>query len=90
MILLTPHFHDHDLTLMVIPTAFILKLYGKVVPSYVSLSLVIIGLLPLLRSTLNVPLLPIMPVIFSILFFSNLKPKNSFQIDTEASIESMK
>jgi len=77
MILLTPHFHDHDLTLMIIPTAFVLKLYGKVVPSYVSLSLVIVGLLPLIRSTLNVPLLPFMPVIFIALLLIDLRPKRS-------------
>jgi Glycosyltransferase family 87 len=86
IMLLTPHFHDHDLTLMIIPTAFILKLYGKIVPSYVSLSLVVIGLLPLLRSTLNVPLLPVMPIIFTVLFFTNLKPKKSVQIETVGSI----
>jgi hypothetical protein len=75
--LLTPHFHDHDLTLMAIPTALALKSYGEPVPPSLSVALIVLGLLPLLRRTVYVPLFPIMPIIFILLLLIDLKPKQT-------------
>jgi len=62
--LITPHFHDHDLTLMIIPTAVILKLTPSPVPASVLLLLLLVGLLPLLRRTIGISLVPVMPLLF--------------------------
>jgi hypothetical protein len=74
--LLTPHFHDHDLTLMAVPTALALKSYGEPVPPSLSVVLIVLGLLPLLRRTVYVPLFPIMPIIFVALLFMDLRPRH--------------
>jgi hypothetical protein len=57
LILITPHLHDHDMTLFIVPAAFLLKLGGEDVPPWVALTLVVAGFLPLLN-TMAFPLLP--------------------------------
>jgi len=57
VILIAPHFHDHDMTLFIIPAAFILKLGGDPVPPRTALTLVAAGVLPLIN-TLAFPHLP--------------------------------
>lgn len=57
LILVAPHFHDHDMTLFILPTAFILKLGGDPVPPWAALTLVGAGVLPLIN-TLAFPHLP--------------------------------
>jgi hypothetical protein len=57
LILVAPHLHDHDLTLLILPAAFLLKLGSEDVPPWVALTLVVAGFLPLLN-TMAYPLLP--------------------------------
>jgi hypothetical protein len=57
LILIAPHLHDHDLTLLILPAAFLLKLGGEDVPPWVAVTLVVAGFLPLLN-TMAFPLLP--------------------------------
>jgi hypothetical protein len=57
IILIAPHFHDHDMTLFTLPAAFILKIGGDEVPHWVALTLVLVGVLPLIN-TLAFPHLP--------------------------------
>jgi hypothetical protein len=57
LILVVPHFHDHDMTLFILPAAFILKLGGDEVPPWVALTLVGAGVFPLIN-TLAFPYLP--------------------------------
>ena len=57
LILVAPHFHDHDMTLFILPAAFILKLGGDEVPPWVALTLVGAGVFPLIN-TLAFPHLP--------------------------------
>jgi hypothetical protein len=57
VILVAPHLHDHDLTLLILPAAFLLKLGGEDVPPWVAVTLVVAGFLPLLN-TMAFPLLP--------------------------------
>lgn len=71
--LITPHFHDHDLTLMIIPTALILKLCPSPVPNSVSLSLILAGFLPLLRRTIGISLLPVMPLLFLVVLWLRIE-----------------
>lgn len=57
VILVTPHLHDHDMTLFIVPASFLLKLGGEEVPPLIALALVAVGFLPLLN-TLTYPHLP--------------------------------
>jgi glycosyl transferase family 87 len=57
LILIAPHFHDHDMTLFILPSAFILKLGGDEVRPWAALTLVGAGVLPLIN-TLAFPHLP--------------------------------
>lgn len=57
LILIAPHLHDHDMTLLILPSAFILKLGGEEVPPWAALTLVGAGVLPLIN-TLAFPHLP--------------------------------
>jgi alpha-1,2-mannosyltransferase len=56
-ILVAPHLHDHDMTLFIVPAAFLLKLGGSIVSPWLAISLVGAGVLPLIN-TLAFPHLP--------------------------------
>jgi Glycosyltransferase family 87 len=63
LILVTPHLHDHDLTLLIVPSAFFLKWAGDVVAPVVSLALVVLGMLSLLNTIAYPHLPPLVPVV---------------------------
>ena len=70
MILVAPHLHSHDLTLLIVPSAFFLKRLGDTVPPFISLMLVALGILPLINTVAYPhlpPLLPLVLVIFLII-----------------------
>ena len=62
LILVTPHLHDHDTTLLILPAAFLLKLGGDEVPAWVALTLVVAGFLPLLNTLAYPHLPPLIPL----------------------------
>jgi hypothetical protein len=47
-VLITPHLYPHDLAILIVPTAFAVKLYGAAVPARVILLLIAMGIYPLL------------------------------------------
>jgi hypothetical protein len=77
MILVTPHLHDHDLTLLIVPMAFYLKRDGDVVRPAVALAFVGLGMLSLINTVAYPhlpPLLPLVLVIFLILEQRQVQP----------------
>jgi hypothetical protein len=66
LILVTPHLHDHDLTLLIVPSAFFLKWAGDVVAPVVSLALVVLGMLSLLNTVVYPHLPPLVPLVLLI------------------------
>jgi hypothetical protein len=66
LILVTPHLHDHDLTLLVVLTAFYLKRAGDVVRPAVVLAFVALGVLPLLNTLAYPHLPPLLPLLLLI------------------------
>ena len=66
LILVTPHLHDHDLTLLIIPSAFFLKWVGDIVPLAAALSLVGLGMLSLINTMAYPHLPPLVPLVLLI------------------------
>jgi hypothetical protein len=69
IMLLTPHLYPHDLSLLIVPNALILKLRGEQGSALVPVSLVILGILPILPLALGIYLPPIVPLILLAGFF---------------------
>ena len=69
LILVAPHFHDHDLTLLVLPAAFLLKLGGEEVPPSIAATLLVAGFLPLLNTMAFPHLPPLVPLAGLTYFF---------------------
>ena len=69
IMLLTPHLYPHDLSLLIVPSALILKLRGEQGSALVPVSLVILGILPILPLALGTYLPPIVPLILLAGFF---------------------
>ena len=63
-VLITPHLYPHDLAILIVPTAFAVKLYGAVVPARVILLLIAMGIYPLLALMSAHRLPPLLPVGF--------------------------
>jgi hypothetical protein len=66
MILVTPHFHDHDLTLLTVPLALFLKWAGDGVVPPVALALVALGMLSLINTVAYPHLPPLVPLVLLI------------------------
>jgi hypothetical protein len=66
MMLLTPHLYPHDLSLMIVPSAFILRVCGASVPLPVASSLIALGVLPILPRVLHYQMPPVLAVVFLI------------------------
>jgi len=62
LILVTPHLHDHDLTLLILPSAFFLKWAGDIVPPAAALTLVGLGMLSLINTIAYPHLPPLVPI----------------------------
>jgi hypothetical protein len=78
LILVAPHFHDHDMTLFIIPAAFILKLGGDQVPPWVALTLVGAGVFPLINTLAFPHLPPLIPLAGFAYLLSGLRPASHF------------
>lgn len=63
IMLLTPHLYPHDLALMIVPSAFILKIYPTPLPWFVPASLTLVGVLPVLSFVAGKQAPPVIPVI---------------------------
>jgi hypothetical protein len=53
MMLITPHLYSHDLVLLLIPSALVLKLAGSSIPWFVSAALISLSALPILPLVLD-------------------------------------
>jgi len=62
LILISPHLHSHDLTLLTIPFAFVLKSAGEAVLPLVALTLVVLGVFPLINTIAYPHLPPLVPI----------------------------
>lgn len=72
-VLIAPHLHSHDLTLLIVPAAFILKQVGDAVPPLVSFALVAVGILPLINSVAYPYLPPLLPIALLIFLAAELR-----------------
>jgi len=68
-VLITPHFNAHDLAVLIIPTAFALKLFGDPVPSWLILLALAVGIYPLLALAFGNHLPPLVPVVLLVILF---------------------
>jgi hypothetical protein len=66
MILVTPHLHDHDLALLIVPSAFFLKWAGEVVTPAIAVALVTLGMLSLVNTVAYPHLPPLVPLVLLI------------------------
>jgi hypothetical protein len=66
MLLLSPHLHAHDLALLAVPSAWVLKLFSSTNPSRVAIPLIAVGVYPLLPVMLSANLLPVIPLLLLI------------------------
>ena len=61
-VLITPHLYPHDLAILIVPTAFAVKLYGDPVPARLVLVLIAMGFYPLLGLMSDHRLPPLVPL----------------------------
>ena len=62
LILVTPHLHDHDLTLLIVLSAFLLKRIGQPVNAWTALASIGLGIAALLNTVLYPYLPPLIPI----------------------------
>lgn len=72
-VLIAPHLHSHDLTLLILPAAFLLKRAGDAVPPLVSFALVVVGVLPLINTVAYPHLPPLLPIALLIFLATELR-----------------
>jgi hypothetical protein len=72
-LLVAPHLHSHDLTLLIVPAAFALKRQGDSVPPTVALALVVIGILPLINTVAYPHLPPLLPIVLLVVLAAELR-----------------
>jgi hypothetical protein len=71
--LIAPHLHSHDLTLLILPAAFLLKRAGDAVPPLISFALVVAGVLPLINTVAYPHLPPLLPIALLIFLATELR-----------------
>ena len=62
IMLLTPHLYPHDLALLIVPTALVLKLRGDLPYTLIHFALIMVGILPLLPFLLGDHVPPLVPL----------------------------
>ena len=67
-ILITPHLYPHDLAILIVPTAFAIKLYGETLPAWLFVLLIALGFYPLLALMSGHQLPPLVPLVFLVIF----------------------
>ena len=72
-VLIAPHLHSHDLTLLIVPAAFVLKRAGDAVPPLIPFALVVLGVLPLINSVAYPHLPPLLPIALLIFLAAELR-----------------
>ena len=78
LILVTPHLHSHDLVLLILPTAYVLKWAGETVPPLLSFALAGIGILPLINTVAYSHLPPLLPIALLIVLGADLRRATQF------------
>jgi hypothetical protein len=68
-VLIAPHFNAHDLAVLIIPVAFVLKRFGEPVPSWLNLLVILVGIYPLVVLTFGNHLPPLVPVVLLVILF---------------------
>jgi hypothetical protein len=68
-VLIVPHFNAHDLAVLIIPVAFVLKRFGEPVPSWLNLLVILVGIYPLVVLTFGNHLPPLVPVVLLVILF---------------------
>jgi hypothetical protein len=63
MMLLTPHLYPHDLVLLIVPSALVLKLRAESRSALIHFSLIVLGVLPILPFLLGDHAPPLVPLI---------------------------
>jgi len=69
IMLLTPHLYPHDLALLIVPSALVLKLRGDSPSTLIHFSLIVLGVLPLLPFLLGDRAPPLVPLILLAVLF---------------------
>ena len=77
LILVSPHLHSHDLTLLIIPFALVLKQVGEAVIPLVALTLVIVGVLPLINTIAYPHLPPLIPIVLLLSFGADFRQNSA-------------
>jgi hypothetical protein len=77
LILVSPHLHSHDLTLLIIPFALVLKQVGEAVIPLVALTLVIVGVLPLINTIAYPHLPPLIPIALLLSFGADFRQNSA-------------
>lgn len=77
LILVSPHLHSHDLTLLIVPFALVLKQVGEAVIPLVALTLVIVGVLPLINTIAYPHLPPLIPIALLLSFGADFRQNSA-------------
>ena len=73
VLLVAPHLHTHDLTLLIIPVAFFLQQCGKQVPAAYGFFTILLAVLPFLNLVSVRPLSPLIPLVLLLVFILGAK-----------------
>ncbi len=73
LILVAPHLHSHDLVLLIVPAAFLVKSAGEPVPPVISLALVLVGIFPLVNTVAFPHLPPLVPLASLVFLATDLR-----------------
>jgi hypothetical protein len=66
MLLLSPHLHAHDLALLAVPSAWVLKRFPSAIPSWAVILLIAAGVYPLLPVMFSTNFPPVIPLLLLI------------------------
>jgi len=73
VLLVAPHLHTHDLTLLIIPVAFFLRQCGKQVSATYGFFTILLAVLPFLNLVSVRPLPPLIPLVLLLVFMLGAK-----------------
>jgi hypothetical protein len=67
-VLLAPHLYPHDLAILIIPTAFSLKMFQEAVPLWLILVMIVVGVYPVLPLAFGENMPPLVPLVLLLIF----------------------
>jgi len=68
-VLIAPHLYPHDLAILIIPTAFSLKMFQEAVPVWLIIVMIAIGVYPVLPLAFGEHMPPLVPLTLLVIFF---------------------